>query len=170
MMAFVAALHLLVLKTFYHYGGASCLEITVQNGVSNQAHGLSETVWAKEIEQRQENWGHDLPGDTGDVWSYLIALDQDSRMALFAHCVSLSLNATIQQWNRRIKENDHARLLAQSIGFGMVEAGWTPTVDSYLGRVTKAHILQAELFAIGVFVMVNFVRAAQRVEPFVRRA
>ena len=64
-------------------------------------------------------------------------------MALFAHCVSLSLNATIQQWNRRIKENDHARLLAQSIGFGMVEAGWTPTVDSYLGRVTKAHILQA---------------------------
>jgi ParB family transcriptional regulator, chromosome partitioning protein len=143
MMAFVAALHLLVLKTFYHYGGASCLELTVQNGVSNQAHGLSETVWAKEIEQRQENWGHDLPGDTGDVWSYLIALDQDSRMALFAHCVSLSLNATIQQWNRRIKENDHARLLAQSIGFGMVEAGWTPTVDSYLGRVTKAHILQA---------------------------
>ena len=25
----------------------------------------------------------------------------------------------------------------------MVEAGWTPTVDNYLGRVTKAHILQA---------------------------
>ncbi|RKF41752.1 DNA-binding protein [Agrobacterium deltaense] len=141
--AFIAALHALVLKTFYSYGAASCLEITVQNSVSNQAHGLGDTVWAKEIEQRQENWGHDLPGEADALWGYLIALDQESRMALFAHCTSLTLNATIQQWNKRAKENHHARQLAQSIGFGMVEAGWTPTVDSYLGRVTKAHILQA---------------------------
>ena len=31
---------------------------------------------------------------------------------------------------------------------------------------TGAHILQAVLFAIGVFVMIAFIRAAQRVEPF----
>ena len=34
---------------------------------------------------------------------------------------------------------------------------------------TWAHILQAVLFAIGVVVMVAFLRAAQRVEPFTRR-
>ena len=34
---------------------------------------------------------------------------------------------------------------------------------------TGAHILQAVLFAMGVFVMVAFVRAAQRVEPFTKR-
>ncbi|TMJ23826.1 MAG: hypothetical protein E6G93_02290 [Alphaproteobacteria bacterium] len=34
---------------------------------------------------------------------------------------------------------------------------------------TGAHILQAVLFAVGVFVMVAFVRAAQRVEPFTKR-
>ena len=33
---------------------------------------------------------------------------------------------------------------------------------------TGAHILQAVLFAIGVFIMVAFIRAAQRVEPFTR--
>jgi hypothetical protein len=33
-----------------------------------------------------------------------------------------------------------------------------------------AHILQAVLFAIGVLVMAAFIRAAQRVEPFTRRA
>ena len=33
-----------------------------------------------------------------------------------------------------------------------------------------AHILQAVLFAIGVFVMIAFIRAAKRVEPFTRRA
>lgn len=143
MMAFITVLHLLVLNTFYHFRSASCLEITVQHTVSTKTQGLSDTVWAKEIEQRQENWGHDLPGDADAVWAYLIALDHDSRMALFAHCASMSLNATIQQWNRRSKENQHAVQLAQTIGFGMVGAGWTPTVDNYLGRVTKAHILQA---------------------------
>ena len=35
---------------------------------------------------------------------------------------------------------------------------------------TGAHILQAVLFTIGVFVMATFIRAAQRVEPFTRRA
>ena len=35
---------------------------------------------------------------------------------------------------------------------------------------TGAHILQAVLFAIGVLVMIAFIRAAQRVEPFTRRA
>src|SRR6266849_3573845 len=35
---------------------------------------------------------------------------------------------------------------------------------------TGAHILQAVLFAIGVFIMAAFIRAAQRVEPFTRRA
>ena len=142
-MAFITVLHLLVLNTFYHFRSASCLEITVQHSVSTKTQGLSDTVWAKEIEQRQENWGHDLPGDADAVWAYLISLDHDSRMALFAHCASMSLNATIQQWNRRSKENQHAVQLAQTIGFGMVSAGWTPTVDNYLGRVTKAHILQA---------------------------
>ncbi|NEI74687.1 DNA-binding protein [Rhizobium lusitanum] len=142
-MAFIAALHAAVLKIFYRYGTDSCLEITLQHTAFSQTQGLGDTVWAKEIEQRQESWGYDLPGNADEVWNYLTALDQDSRMALFAHCVSLSVNTTVQAWNRRAKENAHARQLARSLGFGMVAAGWTPTVDNYLGRVTKAHILQA---------------------------
>lgn len=142
-MAFIAALHVFVLKTFYRYGSDSCLEITTQHTAFSQTQGLGDTVWAKEIGERQESWGYDLPGNANEVWDYLIALDEASRMALFAHCVSLSLNATIQAWNRRSREVAHAKQLARSIGFSMVEAGWTPTVDNYLGRVTKAHILQA---------------------------
>ena len=142
-IAFIAALHVAVLKIFYRYGADSCLEITLQHTAFSQTQGLGDTVWAKEIEQRQESWGYDLPGNADEVWDYLIALDEASRMALFAHCVSLSVNATVQAWNRRAKENAHAMKLAHSLGFGMVAAGWTPTVDNYLGRVTKAHILQA---------------------------
>ncbi len=142
-MAFIAALHVAVLKIFYRYGADSCLEITLQHTAFSQTPGLGDTVWAKEIEQRQESWGYDLPGNADEVWDYLVALDEASRMALFAHCVSLSVNTTVQAWNRRTKETAHARQLARSLGFGMVAAGWAPTVDNYLGRVTKAHILQA---------------------------
>jgi hypothetical protein len=39
-----------------------------------------------------------------------------------------------------------------------------------LAQDTWAHVLQAVLFAAGVFVMVTFIRAAQRVEPFTKRA
>jgi len=35
---------------------------------------------------------------------------------------------------------------------------------------TGAHIVQAVLFSIGVLIMAAFIRAAQRVEPFTRRA
>jgi len=142
-IAFIAALHAAVLKIFYRHGAGSCLEITLEHTAFSQTQGLGDTAWAKEIEQRQEAWGHDLPANAEEVWGYLVALDEASRMALFAHCVSLSVNTTVQSWNRRAKENVHANELARSLGFGMVEAGWTPTVDNYLGRVTKAHILQA---------------------------
>ena len=34
---------------------------------------------------------------------------------------------------------------------------------------TAAHILQAVLFGLGVVIMIAFVRAAQRIEPFMTR-
>ncbi|MCA1366769.1 ParB/RepB/Spo0J family partition protein [Bradyrhizobium sp. BRP14] len=142
-MAYIAALHIFVLKTFYLYGSDSCLEVTLQSAKFDQTAGLGDTVWAKEIEQRHEAWGEDLPKNPTELWDFLMALDDVSRQALFAHCVSLSINAVVQPWNPRTAAIAHADRLARSIGFDMAEAGWEPTVDSYLGRVTKAHILQA---------------------------
>ncbi|WP_105436192.1 ParB/RepB/Spo0J family partition protein [Neorhizobium tomejilense] len=142
-IAFVAVLHAFVLKTFYVYGSDSCLEVTLQSARFSQTPGLGDTVWAKEIDQRQEGWGQDLPKDPNDLWDFLIKLDEVSRQALFAHCASLSVNAVIEPWNKRTRAIAHAEQLASSIGFDIVEAGWTTTADNYLGRVTKAHILQA---------------------------
>ncbi|MCH4547189.1 ParB/RepB/Spo0J family partition protein [Rhizobium changzhiense] len=142
-IAFVAVLHAFVLKTFYLYGSDSCLELTLQSAKFSQTQGLGDTVWAKEIDQRHEAWGQDLPKNPDNLWGYLVALDEISRQALFAHCASLSVNAVIEPWNKRTRAIAHAEQIARSIGFDMVEAGWAPTVDNYLGRVTKANILQA---------------------------
>jgi len=142
-IAFIAVLHAFVLKTFYLYGSDSCLELTLQSAKFSQTQGLADTVWAKEIDQRHEAWGQDLPKDPNALWDFLIALDEVSRQVLFAHCASLSLNSVIEPWNKRTRAIAHADQVARSIGFDMVEAGWAPTADNYLGRVTKARILQA---------------------------
>lgn len=142
-IAFVAALHALVLRTFFSQGSASCLELTFQSANLGQTPGLCDTVWAKEIDRRHEAWGQDLPRNASALWDYLISLDEVRRQALFAHCISLSLNAVVQAWNRRPAALLHAEQLARSLGFDMAEAGWEPTVDNYLGRITKAHILKA---------------------------
>jgi ParB family chromosome partitioning protein len=142
-IAFIAVLHAFVLKAFYVYGSDSCMEVTLQSVRFSQTSDLGDTVWAKEIEQRHEGWGQDLPKDPNDLWDFLITLDEVSRQALFAHCASLSVNAVIEPWNKRTRAIAHSEHLARSIGFNMVEAGWIPTADNYLGRVTKARILQA---------------------------
>lgn len=77
------------------------------------------------------------------MWDFLLGLDEASRKALFAHCIALSLNAVVEPWNRRPRALEHADVLARTLEFDMVSAGWTPTVDNYLGKVTKARILQA---------------------------
>jgi ParB family chromosome partitioning protein len=38
---------------------------------------------------------------------------------------------------------DQADRLARAVNLDMAEAGWRPTVDNYLGRVTKIRILEA---------------------------
>ncbi|MDZ3836989.1 MAG: ParB/RepB/Spo0J family partition protein [Rhodospirillales bacterium] len=142
--AFVAVLHALCLNGFYHYVSETCLEITAKSAsFGTQAPGLNDSASAKAIESRHTQWAGQLPKDAGDLWNALIAFDGDSRAALFAHCASLSVNAVHEPWNRNPRRIAHAGQVARAVGLDMVAAGWTPTVDNYLGRVTKARILEA---------------------------
>lgn len=141
-IAFVTVLHALVLQVFYRFAKDSCLEISLTSNSFGQVQGLAETPWAKEIADRHEAWDRDMP-DSNNLWEFLLGLDEASRKALFAHCGSLSLNAVVEPWNRRPGALAHADALAATLDFDMVEAGWSPTVDNYLGRVTKARIVQA---------------------------
>ena len=48
-----------------------------------------------------------------------------------------------ESWNRRPRALAHADRIAEAVGLDIAAAGWSPTVDNYLGRVTKARIVQA---------------------------
>lgn len=63
-----------------------------------------------------------------------------------------------------------AAILIGAEVFGAAFAGgWALTILFGLGD-DATHILQAVLFVLGVVIMVGFVRNAQRIEPFFKRA
>jgi ParB family transcriptional regulator, chromosome partitioning protein len=92
--AFVAVLHALCLAAFHPYGTHTCLEIAAKSaGFDAPAPGLNDSSLATAIDERHEHWAKRLPEDADALWDALLALDSDERMALFAHCASLSVNA-----------------------------------------------------------------------------
>ena len=52
-------------------------------------------------------------------------------------------STSCEPWDRRPGALGHGNVVARDVGLDMVAAGWTPTVDNYLGRVPKARILEA---------------------------
>ncbi|MDE8347800.1 MAG: DNA-binding protein, partial [Acidocella sp.] len=157
-IAYLALLHVLCLRLFYRYGAESCLEIEAKSVMFGaQAPGLADTPLAARVDARHEAWAAQLPEDTAELWDVLASLDTDSREALFAHCVALTLNATHDAYNRRPRALAHAGRLAETLSRDLVAAGWAPTAENYLGRVTKARILEAVREAKGD-------QAAQRLE------
>ena len=143
-VAFLAALHVLCLKIFYRYALDSCLEIEPKSAVfGGQTPGLADTASAKAIDARHAAWAAQLPKEPGTLWDALTAFDHDSRQALFAHCVALTLNAVSETYNRRPKAIAHADRIAQAVALDMAAIGWRPTVDNYLGRITKGRIVEA---------------------------
>jgi ParB family chromosome partitioning protein len=142
--ATLAILHALCLKLFYRLGLDSCLEVDAKSVLFGaQVEGLGGMAYATAIDARHGAWSAQLPKDPADLWDVLCGLDGDSRQALFAHCVGLTINATCQPYDRRPKAIAHADRLAEAVQLDMAEAGWRPTVATYLGRVTKARILEA---------------------------
>jgi ParB family transcriptional regulator, chromosome partitioning protein len=143
-VAFLAALHALCLKLFYRYTPESCLDLDVKSvAFSGQAPGLNDSPVAKAVDERHRRWSEHLPRESADLWNTLCAFDPDSRDALFAHCVALSVNAVYEPWNRRPRALSHADRIAEAVRLDVAAAGWSPTADNYFGRVTKARIVEA---------------------------
>ena len=63
-----------------------------------------------------------------------------------------------------------AAILIGAEVFGAAFAGGWALAILFGLEDTGAHILQAVLFGLGVLVMIAFICAAQRVEPFFKRA
>ena len=144
-VAFVAALHVLCLKLFYRYALDSCLEIEPKSASSARKPPGSPT---------RPRRRRSTPGTPRGRRSSL-----RSRAGCGGLFVALTVNAVSETYNRRPKAIAHADRIAQAVALDMSAIGWQPTVDNYLGRVTKGRILQAVSEARGD-------TAAERVRSF----
>jgi ParB family chromosome partitioning protein len=143
-VAFAAVLHALCLQTFYRMSAGTCLEVSARSAsFTTQAPGLADSASARAIALRHQQWAEQLPKDDGALWQVLIAFDRDRQAALFAHCASLTVNAMHEPSNRSPRRLAHADTVARAVNLDMAAAGWSATVDNYLGRVPKARILEA---------------------------
>lgn len=142
-VAMVALTHALVVDLFYQGARQSCLDIGAgSDALDNHAPGISATGAAEALCARHDQWGAQLPSDPADLWACIAALDSDSRTALLAHCVSLTVDAVKVPWDRSVAHIAAADVLARAVDLDMA-ANWTATKDNYFGRVTKAHIAEA---------------------------
>lgn len=144
--AFVAVLHAMCLGLFYHASTRSCLQVSVSDSFPAQAPGLAEWAPAKALDQRHKDWVAKLPRSEGELWQMLVDMTDEDRASLFAHCASRTVNTVRMPKNVFQSRNaalGHANTVAAAVGLDMVRAGWVTTVDAYLGRVTKGHIVEA---------------------------
>ena len=143
-VALSAVVHSLALFAFYPpYDRASCLEIKgVSTYLDGHAPGIGESRAGRSIAERHERWAVRLPKEAADLWAFVQGLAATDLLDLLAHCASLTVNAVRTPFDRKPGAWAHADRLAEAVDLDMT-GYWSPTVASYLGRVTKARIGEA---------------------------
>ena len=153
-IAMTALLHKLVSDNFMTRMYTGAMEAGVKHVFFPvQDETLKDSPSARAVQERHDAWAADIPKDDDALWDWLAGLDDASRMALLAHCVSYGVNALYERPNphsaggvsqhtldMRLAQADR---LTRATGLDMVEAGWRPTFGNYLNRVTKPRILEA---------------------------
>jgi len=130
-------------QTFYRGAEANVLDIRAGGlFLGSHADGIEDTEAGRSWSDRHARWAAQLPRDVADLWAFVVALDHDSRMAIPAHCTALTINAVKLPRDHRSRALITADRLAEAVSLDMI-GYWRPTVRTYLGRVTKARILEA---------------------------
>lgn len=147
-VALIAVIHAMVAQTFYHQA-TSCLDIRLTSAaLAAHAEGIEDTAAARALADRHDRWAAQLPESPSDLWRFVVELDHDSRMALFAHCAALTVFAVRVPWDKKPLALATADTLATVLAFDMSQY-WTPTARPYFGRVAKDHIIAAVSEAAG---------------------
>jgi ParB family chromosome partitioning protein len=141
--ALIAVVHALACAAFFpHSEVKSCLKIrSGSEYLERYAPGIEESDAAKEIAKRHGAWIDRIPDDAENMWAFILTLDQRDLLALLADCASVTVNAVAARDSRDMAA-DHADQLAQAVLLDM-RPQWKPTVQNYLGRVSKDRILEA---------------------------
>ena len=117
-----------------------------------QAPDLKDSLPARAIAERQAAWKAEMPKDEDALWDWISGLERrephgaprplrlSRRQRALREGRPLRRRCLGERRQRRIAQADR---LARAVSLDVVEAGWRPTVENYLGRVPKVRILEA---------------------------
>lgn len=102
------------------------------------------------VQNRLSHWKLRLSTKSGALWDDIMALPEADLLDLIALCAALSVDATYQKTEdlaakQRMKTTGQ---LAEALGLNMAQY-WSPTVETFFGRVNKTAILNAVAEAQG---------------------
>lgn len=142
-IAFLGCLHALCSSLFRSGSTNSCVKISPSELFLRGVVGLEDWQTYKDIQDRHQSWGDRLPGQGGAaLWNALNAFSHDERADLFAHCVSLTIDAVYGNQGRGSSAHQ-ADLMAEAVTLDMKAAGWDSTAETYFGRVSKEQIIES---------------------------
>lgn len=145
-IALASVAHALALPLFYGhaYGVESCLDIRSHDrDLRSSAEGIAESGAAVLLAARRAAWQQRLPSEPAGLFGWLLAQNAETVTSLIAFCAAMSIDAVRSKQDRPdCPRLAHADELAAALGLDMA-LWWKPTKASYLGRVSKALILDA---------------------------
>ncbi len=143
-VALAAIVHAMALALFYdHRNSKSCLSLRIEtNDLRVSAKASAEAPATAALAERHAGWLDQLPQDDDDLWMWCLGQGSETLLSLLAHCAACSLDAVRRPHHHADRQIAHADQLATVLSLDMRE-WWTPTAESYLGRVSKQRILEA---------------------------
>jgi ParB family transcriptional regulator, chromosome partitioning protein len=139
-IAIVTLTHRLVLRVFFEFAvtASSVAQIDAKETVLDQyAPDLAACKAHGVLAERAATLRAVLPEDPTTLFAWLLQQPLPEVMSLCAYCVALSLNGVSAE-----ESNSATDALAAAAGLDMRQ-WWAPTVQNYLGSVSRAQILEA---------------------------
>ena len=127
-------------RSFYRGAEAHVLDIRPVGlflGLMRTASRIAEAGRHGRI--RHGRWAAQLPRDVADLWPFVVALDHDSRMAIFAHCAASTINAVKLPRDHRPRALATADRLAETVSLDMTALLAADRADLFRSCHQAAH-------------------------------
>ena len=142
--ALAAVVHAMALPLFYdRFGAKTCLSLRLDStDLRGSAEGIEDAPAMRDLAEHHAQWTRRLPEADDELWAWCLDQDSGTRLSLLAYCAACSVDAVRKPHQRADAQLAHADQLATALALDMTQ-WWQPTAGSYLGRVSKKHILEA---------------------------
>ncbi len=139
-VALLALAHRLAVVTFYDgdYAGRNAVQIELRRtNLDQYGADVADSKAHRAMAELAEGWRTRLPSDSATLFDWLAQQPQVDVLSLCAYCVATTLNGVSAD-----ESGSGLDALGNAAGLDMRQ-WWSPTADSYLKSVPKAHIFEA---------------------------